>query len=550
MKFVKFTLATAVWLLSFGTLIQAQDTIRCFTVEANEMLRERHPEIGNDEDFEKWLRREIEVFQEKSGGAEVVSLPVVFHILHNNQAVGTGDNVSTALVNAQLEQLNNDFRRILGTSGFNNDPVGADTQIEFCMAAIDPQGNTMAEPGINRINTAQLSIQNPGYSINYMDNTVKPTTQWDPNQYINIWVTRINFFFGTILGYAQFPSQSGLPGLNNNEGSALSDGVVIRPSTVGSTDLPNPNGGVNARGRTLTHELGHFFGLRHIWGDGGCNADDFCADTPQSSTSTNGCPSSKVTCNTPDMIENYMDYTNDACMNIFTLCQKTRMQVVMNNSPRRGSLINSPACGSDNEVPPCELPYPQVQDLSANVNPNGSVSLSWNPIPGSLGCLIEGGLATGNGPVQSSQVFGQAPSSFEVPASLLQADRDYRWRVRCGCSQNPSIAGPWSNYAFFNTGAQAATGESAALRVETNEIEARVFPNPSRGLFNLELKGAEALVRLDIFNAVGQQVEGRQVQMLSSQTVHELDLQRLPKGMYLVKISAEHHNETLRIVIE
>ena len=240
-----------------------------------------------------------------------------------------------------ITQLNNDFRRASGTSGFNDDPVGADVEVEFCPAVIDPSGNVLSSPGINRVDASQLGWTAPPYSTTYTNDVIKPATQFDPDQYVNVWVVTLassqpGF---TLLGYAQFPDMSGLPGLPTLGGLASTDGVAIAPFTVGSTTDPNPDGGSRfGRGRTLTHELGHFFGLRHIWGDGGCLADDFCDDTPAANVESTGCPTDKVTCGSPDMVENYMDYTNDDCMNIFTQDQKARMMAVLANSPRRNML--------------------------------------------------------------------------------------------------------------------------------------------------------------------------------------------------------------------
>src|SRR5690606_24825137 len=91
-------------------------------------------------------------------------------------------------------------------------------------------------------------------------------------------------------------------------------------------------------------EVGHWLGLRHIWGDGGCSADDFCGDTPAADGSSTGCNLNRTTCSNLNMVQNYMDYSNDACMNIFTLCQKTRMRTVLLNSPRRVQLLTSNVC--------------------------------------------------------------------------------------------------------------------------------------------------------------------------------------------------------------
>jgi PKD repeat protein len=148
-----------------------------------------------------------------------------------------------------------------------------------------------------------------------------------------------------LLGYAQFPDQSGLGGLNGTGGPASTDGVVIQYTSFGSADkgnFPIMQAPYN-KGRTLSHETGHWLGLRHIWGDGNC-ADDFVSDTPPAASASSGCQVGRFSCGGTNMVENYMDYSNDACMNIFTNGQKTRMQAVIELSPRRKSLVDANLC--------------------------------------------------------------------------------------------------------------------------------------------------------------------------------------------------------------
>ena len=368
----KFPLPGLLFLLAaFFSGVHAQDIVRCYTVEADQQLRDKYPGLGTLEEFEEWLAPRVRAYKQEQAYRQVVlTIPVVFHIIHNGESVGTGDNLSATYINAQIEQLNNDFRRILGTSGYNNNAVGADAEIEFCPVTTAPDGSSLSEPGINRINRNTQGWSAPPYGTcgsggsfndSYIEGTIKPQSQWDPTRYFNIWVMDINC---GILGYAQFPSQSGLPGLNSNGGAASTDGVVLLTSSIGSTTTPNPQGNTYNQGRTGTHEVGHFFGLRHIWGDGGCGIDDYCADTPESDDANYGCPTTHVSCGSTDMVRNYMDYTDDACMNIFTLDQKARMQAVMANSPRRASLATSTACSGGGSGPVCSstitsFPYSQ-----------------------------------------------------------------------------------------------------------------------------------------------------------------------------------------------
>ena len=268
-------------------------------------------------------------------------IPVVVHIIHNGEPVGTGANISYAQVVSQIEVLNEDFRRKAGTNGFNTHPAGVDTEIEFYLATTDPAGNILPEPGVHRFDGGRPSWPK-GAVRNPIDVLIKPVTIWDPNEYFNIWTVNFGGFVSrNLLGYAQFPSHSNLRGLDADGGSAETDGIVIGYKYFGSSAKGNFPALVAPYdlGRTTTHEVGHWLGLRHIWGDGDCLADDYCSDTPRAAAPNNAC-TANVSCKSKDMIENYMDYTADGCMNIFTKDQKRRMQTVLRNSPRRRELVD------------------------------------------------------------------------------------------------------------------------------------------------------------------------------------------------------------------
>ena len=363
--------------------ITSQEIIRCYTTEADEIRRAQNPNIGTLDDFERWLAPLVIQHEENASAQRAVTtIPIIFHIIHN----GGSDNISATYVNAQINQLNEDFRKI--GDGSNNHPDGADSEIEFCAATVDENGNTLAEPGINRVSRSAAGFSTPPYSQSYYESTIKPNTIWDATQYCNVWVSDLS---GGLLGYAQFPEASSLPGIGTGNGGANTDGVVILYSSVGSVATPHPLGGVYDAGRTLTHELGHWLGLRHIWGDGGCSVDDYCDDTPRASGSTSGCPSNQNTCDDTnyglstdpnDMVENYMDYSYDACMNIFTTDQKTRMQIVMSSSVRRASLATSTKCGSGTSD--TEAPSTPTNLTASNITSN-SADLSWNASSDNIG---------------------------------------------------------------------------------------------------------------------------------------------------------------------
>jgi PKD repeat protein len=316
----------------------------CATMEQDSISRARYPQRGTLAEFEIAIQQRIDAIRQQQKGGKTqaveISIPIIVHVVHNGEAVGTGTNISQAQVQSQIAVLNEDFRKMLGTPGYNTNPVGADIQINFCLSPVDENGTTMTEPGIHRYDGNRAD-----WTRDAIENQLKPTTIWNTNLFYNIWTLKFAAADANIIGYAQFPDQSGLVGIPAS-GPASTDGVVVRYQSFGSVDkgsFPVMVAPYN-KGRTLSHETGHWLGLRHIWGDGVC-ADDFVADTPTQNGPSSGCPNS-LACNsaTPAMVQNYMDYSNDACMNIFTEGQKLRMRAVMDVSPRRNSLIAANLC--------------------------------------------------------------------------------------------------------------------------------------------------------------------------------------------------------------
>lgn len=326
---------------------------QCLTPIVEARLAAQNPAMESREAFELWLSRKMAEAQDRPRVSRAIyTIPVVVHIIHEGEAVGTDRNIPLARVQSQIDVLNEDFRRMAGTPGFNNHPDGADIEIEFCLAEQAPDGTPLSEVGVHRVDANAMNFNDPPYIESYIDGTIKPATIWDPYRYCNIWVTDLP---GSplILGYARFPRSSGLtvpPPFGDDD----TDGVVIDYDFFGRDgDLPNPS---YNQGRSCTHEIGHWLGLVHIWGDANsCSATDYCDDTPSAAESHEGCPTSAASCFSADMYENYMDYTDDVCMNVFTNCQKLRMRTVIENSPRRKELLASSVCAPFMSAPEAEF---------------------------------------------------------------------------------------------------------------------------------------------------------------------------------------------------
>ena len=307
--------------------------------------------------FERWMQEKISPKQlrtlRSTDDEPIYRIPVVVHVVHQGEEAGEGSNIPLEQIQDQIRILNEDFRR-MNPDTINTPaiflPVAADTRIEFVLAQQDPDG--LPTNGVVRIEGDQDT-----YGL--LDSQeLSALSQWDPMRYMNIWVAPLR---GGLLGFAQLPV-SNLPGLIGSSNNSDTDGVVIDYRSFGSIgSLRDRYNG----GRTTTHEVGHFLGLRHTWGDGDCSVDDFVEDTPLQEDSYNGCPVDAESCGSPDMYDNYMDLTDDACMNIFTEGQKLRMRTVLESSPRRVSLLSSPGL---------EVPAPILNDatISRIITPQSS----------------------------------------------------------------------------------------------------------------------------------------------------------------------------------
>ncbi len=364
---------------------------RCHTDEKMQQLMDADPSYkkGLEEDFSKPKISTSNTFGKSS--SVVVTIPVHVIICHPpGQSVGTGVNFPLDHVESQITVLNEDFRRT-NADAMNTPSVfaAADVEIEFCLASVDPSGNPT--DGITRYATND--------NLNSDEFSIKSATGWNRNDYLNIWVGPN---LGGILGWAYLPNTGGLP-------NSTLDGVVTASTTFGG-----PGYGTNVPyhlGRTTTHEVGHYLGLRHVWGNGGCTSDDNIADTPIQNSSNFGCPNHpSPSCNNGgDMFMNYMDYVNDNCMNAFTTGQGVRMHDILNSS--RSSLLGSAAIVCSSSAP-LALQLVSQTDVTCNLGNDGSITVLGSGGSGTYTYNIDGGTP------QSSNVFtGLTASTYVVEVS-------------------------------------------------------------------------------------------------------------------------------------
>ncbi len=289
-----------------------------------------------------------------SGGQQTLCVPVVFHVVYN-QADG---NLPDSVLLSQIDVLNEDYNRSNPDTNLTRsefDTIAGNGGVRFYMATIDPDGN--ATDGITRTQTSTAT-----FGLSFDDVKSDATggkSPWPTNKFLNIWICDLSFFgIPAILGVAYPPA--GAP--NWPPGSVPADtnvqGVVAHYAVVGRNN-PFATGALSiaASGRTVTHEVGHYMGLRHIWGDGqggqGCSVDDGIDDTPNSESSQQqSCNYNANTCvdpgyDYPDMIENFMDYSDEACQNMFSQGQVDLMRLMLETE--RSSLITD-SCSSEPPV--------------------------------------------------------------------------------------------------------------------------------------------------------------------------------------------------------
>lgn len=420
----------------------------------NPILREKMEEI--ERNTEQFINTPPSVRERVQ-----VTIPVVVNVVWNT----TAENISDAQIQTQIDILNADFRAL--NADISNTPsiftgVIADFEINFCLASQDPNGN--ATTGIRRQNSTKTSFSS--------NDAVKYTSQggldaWDRNKYLNLWVCDLG---SGLLGYAQFPG-----------GAAATDGVVCDYAAFGSV------GAAAApfnKGRTATHEVGHWLNLRHIWGDANCGSD-LVGDTPTHNTANYGCPTypHKSTCSgTPtEMTMNYMDYTDDACMYMFTAGQKARAQALFASGGSRVSLLSSIGC-----QPPgggggtCGV----ASGLNATSIAQTTATLNWSAVSGATSYNLQVKLSSSS---TWTTFTGLTSTSSNITG--LTASSTYNYQVQTVCG---GTSAAYSSTASFTTLASGGGG-SCVDTYESNNTRSTAKTIPVNTTFTAQIASASDL---------------------------------------------------------
>ena len=576
-------------------------------------------------------------------GNKVTSLytiPVIIHVIHGGQPVGAYPNLAQGQLNSQILVWNSDY----AGAGFNSgnyplaafsdwalnqnlQPASLDSSgrvkiascnVQFCLATLDTLGNALPEPGIDRVNYLTKGWANPANFTSvsnfqsFMDGTVKPQTIWNVTNYLNLWITDVNINSVGLLGYSTFPPLSGLTGLtalgNSYLGTSTSDGVWCYSKAFGSmttystgTYFPG-----YTYGRTSSHEVGHWLGLRHIWGDGNCTATDYCDDTPPASASNFGSPTYPLKANVcssnwPDgeMFMNLMDYSNDVSKYMVTVDQAARVQTAMSNSPYRMYMGNANLCSVGNVA--AQASFTSVSTICTGVGLHLANS-SYGFPPPSYTWTSTGGAAVfaPSSSVMSPSVTFSSPGTYVIslsannntqsiysktisvtnpPIYLSATDQticagssvtlsasgvnSYTWEP--GDVESPTlIDSPGQSQIYTCKGSLyngcTTTGTlsldvSICTGIKTasaNNMNLKVYPNPANEAVYVTTTGYYSnSISMEITDALGKSITAGQLSFSKETPQKQIDTSMLKSGIYLLKlIAANGYQQVIKLVKE
>lgn len=510
----------------------------------------------------------------KNASSTVITIPVIVHVIHNTTL--PDQNIPDSVIYSQIEVLNEDFRR-MNADKINTravfDSIAADVEVEFRLATFDPSGNAFS--GINRVASTKTGFEIFGAGMNDMKYTANGGADaWPRDEYLNLWVCNMTIFGspGAILGFAQFPGDL-----------AATDGVVIQYNFMGRTSDPVQSD--SSLGRTATHEVGHWLGLRHIWaddqdffGNGTCDSSDFVDDTPnQEGQSNYDCNHSINSCSNeaaywgasdpPDMVENYMDYSADDCSNMFSMGQKARMLSFLNTDRLP---LQSSTASFTSEISSVNTCSDTCAGEAAVVALLGTPPYNylWSDPAGQTFSIATGLCAGSYSVIVTDSLLVSVYDTVEVAtlsslvAQVSSTDANCELCTDGSASATPSggsgvYSTTWTDtsgltidplgglspgtYVALTTDGCGETvidtftvGFWVSLEDQLATTSFELYPNPSTGMLTLSLDVPEKEVVVEIIDAIGESVY---LSNVKGSIV--LDLSHLKSGVYMVRTTSQ-----------
>jgi PKD repeat protein len=467
----------------------AQEERGCATDQLHKLMLQKNPVYkAQNQKLEQEAQNFAATFKSQQNQRtfkQSDTIPVVFHIVYNTAQ----QNITEAQILSQLAVMNADFNR--KNADTTKTPkafqaVAGNPLLYFCLATLDPEGNPTS--GITRTKTNRAAFDVEKNEMKF--DTLGGHNSWNSELYLNIWVCNLSSEF---LGFAQFPG-----------GPVETDGIVLKFSSVGRFPS-NPFPGSYNLGRTATHEIGHWLGLRHIWGDdeGSCSGSDLIEDTPNQADRYTGCPQfPQISCNNGpngSMFMNYMDYTTDGCMNLFTQGQAAKMQSVLQVA--RKSILESNVCNNTLNA-----------DFRASTNaimPGKAVDFFY--------------YSNGRKPQSFNWTFeGAFPNT-----STEQNPRNIRYDQTGSYKVTLTVTDAWGQKTKTTQGYIKVTNEDLLL-----------YPNPANQHVSLEVPTGHKLRTVAVFNQLGQLIEEIGLNERSA----KLDIRHLRNGLYFVRAFTDNGN--------
>ena len=520
----KFSFFTIPFLLISLIVInaEAQEIKRCYNPQLLNAFEQEFPGtkqkvLAANLQAEEWLKN-------YSGTRSVITVPVVVHVIWNTPA----QNVPDKIIQSQMEVLNEDFRRENADTFYTPDPfksVAGDCMIQFCLAVQDPDGNPTS--GITRTFTNKSSFSLDNASIYHTN--LGGEDAWPSTDYLNIWVLNID---------------GGYLGLGSPPGSSMEqDGILVHYLAFGRYFSPSYQ--YNS-GRSCTHEVGHWLSLSHVWSEGGhCINSDQINDTPLQDDHTFGCPTFPVldSCSSvyPGIAFNdYMDYTDDACMNMFTKEQAAKMYAVLETS-RSSILQSNGSCvpvsfGDDASAVKIVIPFdtlesesfvPRIQIANRGINNLTSATIYFKVDDQKESKYYHSGnLSTNQSEVVNLETYYTNGGGHVATARSSQPNGHNDENIN------------------NDTTAQVFT---ILNKIEENTIN--VFPIPSSGIFNVSILNPEAAeIDIRVVNILGQIVQHHFINNPSSNSFI-VDISGEPNGIYILYAKIGYSYKAARIMI-